>query len=74
MSKGENKAQNAEGVKRKSRRRKKRLKIIIPVVLVAVILVAVKSFSGDENTAIPVYTDLVSTDRKSTRLNSSHMA
>ena len=71
MSKGENKAQNAEGVKRKSRRRKKRLKIIIPVVLVAVILVAVKSFSGDENTAIPVYTDLVSTGDIDTELSVS---
>ena len=34
MSKGETKVQSAEGVKKTHRRRKKRLKIIIPVVLV----------------------------------------
>ncbi len=71
MSKGEKKAQNTEGVKKSHRRRKKRLKIIIPVVLVLVIFFAVKSFSGEENTAIPVYTDNVSRGDIDTELSVS---
>ncbi len=61
MSKGETKVQSAEGVKKTHRRRKKRLKIIIPVVLVLAALIGVKAFSSDGPTAIPVYTDQVST-------------
>lgn len=61
MSKGETKVQSAEGVKKAHRRRKKRLKIIIPVVLVLAALIGVKAFSSDGPTAIPVYTDQVST-------------
>lgn len=61
MSKGETKVQSAEGVKKALRRRKKRLKIIIPVVLVLAALIGVKAFSSDGPTAIPVYTDQVST-------------
>ena len=61
MSKGETKVQSAEGVKKTHRRRKKRLKIIIPVVLVLAALIGVKAFSSDAPAAIPVYTDQVST-------------
>jgi RND family efflux transporter, MFP subunit len=61
MSKGETKVQSAEGVKKTHRRRKKRLKIIIPVVLVLAALIGVKVFSSDAPAAIPVYTDQVST-------------
>lgn len=71
MSRGENKVQNEEGAKRKNRRRKKRLKIVIPVVLVLVIFIAVKFLSGDGNTAIPVYTDQVSTGDIDTELSVS---
>ncbi|MDE5697749.1 MAG: efflux RND transporter periplasmic adaptor subunit [Lachnospiraceae bacterium] len=71
MSKGEKSAQNAEGTKRTKRRRKKRLKIIIPVVLVLVVFAAVKVFSGDKDTAIPVYTDQVSTGDIDTELSVS---
>ena len=61
MSKGETKVQSAEGVKKTHRRRKKRLKIIIPVVLVLAALIGVKAFSSYAPAAIPVYTDQVST-------------
>ena len=61
MSKGETKVQSAEGVKKTHRRRKKPLKIIIPVVLVLAALIGVKAFSSDAPAAIPVYTDQVST-------------
>ncbi|MDE6622019.1 MAG: efflux RND transporter periplasmic adaptor subunit [Lachnospiraceae bacterium] len=71
MSKEEKKAQNTQGVKKPHRRRKKRLKIIIPVVLVLVIFLAVKSFSGEENTAVPVYTDNVSKGDIDTELSVS---
>lgn len=71
MSRGENKVQNEEGAKKKNRRRKKRLKIVIPVVLVLVIFIAVKFLSGDGNTAIPVYTDQVSTGDIDTELSVS---
>lgn len=71
MSKGEKNAQNAEGTKRTKRRRKKRLKIIIPVVLVLVVFAAVKFFSGDKDTSIPVYTDQVSTGDIDTELSVS---
>lgn len=71
MSKGEKKVQNAAGAKRSGRRRKKRLKIIIPIVLVLAAVFAVKSFSGEKNTAIPVYTDNVSTGDIDTELSVS---
>lgn len=71
MSRGENKVQNEEGAKKKNRRRKKRLKMVIPVVLVLVIFIAVKFLSGDGNTAIPVYTDQVSTGDIDTELSVS---
>ncbi len=61
MSKGEKNVQNAEGGKRTHRRRKKKLKIIIPVVLVLAVLIGVKAFSSDGTTTIPVYTDQIST-------------
>ncbi len=48
-------------MKKTHRRRKKRLKIIIPVVLVLAALIGVKAFSSDAPAAIPVYTDQVST-------------
>lgn len=71
MSKGEKKGQNAEGVKRTNRRRKKRLKIIIPVVLVLAVVFGVKVFSGDGNTVIPVYTEKVSVGDIDTELSVS---
>ena len=71
MSKGETKVQSAEGVKKTHRRRKKRLKIIIPVVLVLAALIGVKVFSSDAPAAIPVYTDQVSTGDFDTGLSVS---
>ncbi|MDE6052593.1 MAG: efflux RND transporter periplasmic adaptor subunit [Lachnospiraceae bacterium] len=71
MNKGEKNAQNAARAKKPNRRRKKRLKIIIPIVLILAIFIAVKSFSNDENTAIPVYTDIVSTGDIDTELSVS---
>lgn len=44
---------------------------MIPVVLVLVIFIAVKFLSGDGNTAIPVYTDQVSTGDIDTELSVS---
>ena len=61
MRKGEKKTQTAEGGSKTVRRKKKKLKIIIPVVILVVLAVAVKAFSGGGSTAIPVYTDQVST-------------
>lgn len=71
MSKGEKQVQNTAGVKKNKRRRKKRLKIIIPLVLVLVVLFVIKSFSGDGETAIPVYTDKISTGDIDTELSVS---
>lgn len=71
MSKGEKKAQNAEGVKKTGRRRKKRLKIIIPVVLVLAVFIGVKAFSSEGDVSIPVYTDKVSTGDIDTELSVS---
>ncbi|MDE5824579.1 MAG: efflux RND transporter periplasmic adaptor subunit, partial [Lachnospiraceae bacterium] len=71
MNKGEKNTQNAARAKKPNRRRKKRLKIIIPIVLVLAIFIAVKSFSNDENTAIPVYTNKVSTGDIDTELSVS---
>lgn len=71
MSKGEKKAQNAAGAKRSKKRWKKRLKVIIPIALVLVVFFAVKSFSGDVDTSIPVYTEKVSTGDIDTELSVS---
>jgi len=71
MVKGEKKAQNAEGVKKTGRRRKKRLKIIIPVVLVLAVFIGVKAFSSEGDVSIPVYTDKVSTGDIDTELSVS---
>lgn len=71
MSKGEKKVQNESGAKRPNRRRKKRLKIIIPLALAAVAFIGVKSFSGKGDMAIPVYTDKISTGDIDTELSVS---
>ena len=63
MSKGE--------TKKPRRRRKKWLKIVIPVVLAFAVLIAMKSFSGNENAAVPVYTDQVSIGDIDTELSVS---
>ncbi len=71
MSKEEKKVQNESGAKRPNRRRKKRLKIIIPLALAAVAFIGVKSFSGKGDMAIPVYTDKISTGDIDTELSVS---
>lgn len=71
MSRGEKKVQNTAGAKKPGRRRKKRLKIIIPIVLVIAAFFVVKSFSGDKNIAVPVYTDKISTGDIDTELSVS---
>lgn len=71
MSRGEKKVQNAAGAKKTGRRRKKRLKIIIPIVLVIAVFFVMKSFSGDKNMAVPVYTDKISTGDIDTELSVS---
>lgn len=71
MSRGEKKGKNTTGAKKMHRRWKKRLKVFLCLVLILVGFVVVKSFSGDKNAPISVYTDNVSTgdidteDRKS---------
>ncbi|MDE7029508.1 MAG: biotin/lipoyl-binding protein, partial [Lachnospiraceae bacterium] len=71
MSKGEKKGQSTEGVKRHRKRWKKRLKIIIPLALIAIVFVAIKTSSGDAVTSIPVYTDKISTGDIDTQLSVS---
>lgn len=71
MSKGEHKGQSAAGDRKVKRRRKKRLKVIIPIVLILGVVVAVKAFSGEKETAIPVYTDQVTAGDIDTELSVS---
>lgn len=71
MSRGEKKGKNTTGAKKMHRRWKKRLKVFLCLVLILVGFVVVKSFSGDKNASISVYTDNVSTGDIDTELSVS---
>ncbi len=71
MSRGEKKGKNTTGAKKMHRRWKKRLKVFLCLVLILVGFVVVKSFSGDKNAPISVYTDNVSTGDIDTELSVS---
>jgi len=71
MSKGEKKERNTEKAKKPNRHRKKRFKIIIPIILVIAAYVGIKTFSGEETTAIPVYSDQISRGDIDTELSVS---
>ena len=61
MRKGEKKGKNLEGVKNGKKRKKKWLKIAIPIVIVLIIIVRSVISSKNAAAGIPVYTQNVST-------------
>lgn len=71
MSRGDKKGKNTTGAKKMHRRWKKRLKVFLCLVLILAGFVVVRSFSGDKNASISVYTDNVSTGDIDTELSVS---
>lgn len=71
MSRGDKKGKNTTGAKKMHRRWKKRLKVFLCLVLILAGFVVVRSFSGDKNALISVYTDNVSTGDIDTELSVS---
>lgn len=68
MRKKEKSADEARKIKR---RKKKWLRIAVPIAVVAVAAAAMKGMSGNKSTAVPVYTDKVVTGDISTYLSTS---
>lgn len=71
MSRGEKNTQKAEGAKRPKRRKKKWLKIAVPVAIVAVVALVYNAISGSGNSAVPVYASQVFTGEITTELSTS---
>ena len=71
MRKGEKKGKNLEGVKNGKKRKKKWLKIAIPIVIVLIIIVRSVISSKNAAAGIPVYTQNVSTGDIDTQLSIS---
>ena len=59
MRKGEKKGKNLEGVKNGKKRKKKWLKIAIPIVIVLIIIVRSVISSKNAAAGIPVYTQKI---------------
>ncbi|MBO5031225.1 MAG: efflux RND transporter periplasmic adaptor subunit [Lachnospiraceae bacterium] len=71
MSKKEKRVQNPDELKRMRRRRRKWLKIGIPVLLAAAVVFIYSRMSGTETDAAPVYTDKAFTGDITTHLSTS---